>query len=170
MQIVAQGVLTHAWVVAGPERPLAIYIIRLGGNAAKLMAAALTPTLTAALGWTGACRIYAAAILSWTAVWMAAAQPCPPDPPPPAPPAQAGDTPTAVTKPTAGIVHAQRQRRPPFTPKLLLTRPALAMFVAQTSSALCEINLVSLYLPTFYTEQLGVPLRQLARYTTPPMA
>jgi hypothetical protein len=55
-------------------------------------------------------------------------------------------------------------------PKAAFDAARASVFVAQTSSALCEINLVSLYLPTFYTEQLGVPLRQLARYTTPPMA
>jgi predicted MFS family arabinose efflux permease len=152
--IVAQGVMTHAWVVTGAERPLAIYIIRLGGNIAKVAAAALTPTLTAAMGWAGACRVFAVGILGWTAVWVAAARSGPP-------------------MITAGAADAAAPKAggsaPPFTPMLLLTRPALALFVAQTSSALCEINLVSLYLPTYFHEVLGVPLGALARYTTVPM-
>ena len=61
------------------------------------------------------------------------------------------------------------QNRLPFTPRLLVTRPSLALFVAQTSSALCEINLISLYLPTYYHEVLGVPLSALGAYTAAPM-
>ena len=40
--IAAQGAMTAAWVPKGVERPAAIYIIRLGGNIAKLLASALT--------------------------------------------------------------------------------------------------------------------------------
>ena len=68
--IVAQGAITQNWSVAGPERPLAVFIIRLGGNLAKVVASAGTPLLCATRwGWRTVCYTYGGAILAYSLFW-----------------------------------------------------------------------------------------------------
>lgn len=86
--IAAQGIMTSAWVPKGVERPAAIYIIRLGGNIAKLMASAITPGLCSLLGWRAARVFYSGFILLYAALFAALAR----SEPPPVPKA-AADTP-----------------------------------------------------------------------------
>ena len=171
--IVAQGAITQNWSVAGPERPLAVFIIRLGGNLAKVVASAGTPLLCATRwGWRTVCYTYGGAILAYSLFWNLVAKNSPR--PKKAPlletkgieSAAAG---TAVTKQPAAAPARTRSSLPEFPLRGILTKPSIAIIAIQIAHALCEFNIVAAWAPTYFNEVLGVPLSRLGFFTTVPM-
>ena len=176
--IAAQSVMTSAWVPKGVERPAAIYIIRLGGNIAKLMASAITPTLCSAFGWRTARIVYGGLILLYAGLFATLAR----EMPAPIPVPTAADGSPLVDTPRSRLLAPRLApqssngrklklvpQKKPFTMRLLTTKPAMAIFWAQLAGMMCEFNLVSAWAPTYFHESLGVPLANLGRYTSAPM-
>lgn len=135
--IAAQGVMTSAWVPTGVERPAAIYIIRLGGNIAKLMASAFTPGLCSMLGWRGARLVYSGFILLYAALFASLARSVPPPVPAPAldTPRRRLLAPRLAPQSSNGRRLKLVPRKKPFTMRLLYTKPAFALLWAQLAGA-----------------------------------
>ena len=140
--IAPQAALTTNWVPRGPERPLGIYIIRLGGNVAKLLASGLTPLLCASrFGWRAVPWVYGSGVLLYLMLFKLLARERPA-------PVHTANTVQPVPDPTAaGFRVAQ-----------LVVRPTLATLAVQVAHMLCEFNIVTSWAPTYFHEVLGVPL------------
>ena len=142
--VAPQAALTTNWVPRGPERPLGIYIIRLGGNIAKLLASGLTPLLCASrFGWRAVPWVYGSGVLLYLVVFRLLARDRPPS-------VATENTVQPTTDPTpssGGFRVAQ-----------LVVRPTLACLAVQIAHMLCEFNVVTAWAPTYFHEVLGVPL------------
>lgn len=162
--IVAQGAMTSAWSIAGPERPVAVFIIRLGGNVAKLVASAATPLLCSTRwGWRSVCYVYGGALALYSVAWNLLAR----NAPPPLP----GTTSTPRPASASPRPKRKRKKRGPREFELIgcATKPSLAIIAIQVAHALCEFNIVGAWAPTYFVEVLGVPLSRLGFFTSIPM-
>ena len=145
--IAPQAALTTNWVPRGPERPLGVFIIRLGGNLAKLMASGLTPLLCASrFGWRAVPWVYGGGVLVYVLLFRLLAR----------------DRPSLAK--TGQSVHqlpaesTERSTSSGFRVAQLLVRPTLATLAVQVAHMLCEFNIVTAWAPTYFHEVLGVPL------------
>lgn len=177
--IVAQGAMTSAWSIAGPERPVAVFIIRLGGNIAKLVASAVTPLLCSTRwGWRSVCYVYGGVLALYCVTWNIFAR----NSPPPLPPSHSPSTPksdensTEGGSPDGGKPKSKEKGKGKggTTPREFeligcATKPSLAIIAIQVAHALCEFNIVGAWAPTYFTEVLGVPLNRLGFFTSVPM-
>lgn len=155
--IAPQAALTTNWVPRGPERPLGVYIVRLGGNLAKLLASGLTPLLCSSrFGWRAVPWVYGGGVLLYVVLFKLLARDSPPPPP------------TPESSPPVGngkIVEEEPRSGPPsqgsgggFRVAQLFVRPTLATLAVQIAHMLCEFNIVTAWAPTYFHEVLGVPL------------
>lgn len=182
--IVAQGAMTSAWSIAGPERPVAVFIIRLGGNVAKLVASAATPLLCSTpWGWRSVCYVYGGALALYSVAWNLLARNAPPplpattsSSPSPSPrPAAEDEKEAAASAAAAAAEKAKKAKKKkgggPREFELIgcTTKPSLAIIAIQVAHALCEFNIVGAWAPTYFTEVLGVPLSRLGFFTSIPM-
>ncbi len=175
--IVAQGAMTSAWSIAGPERPVAVFIIRLGGNIAKLVASAVTPLLCSTRwGWRSVCYVYGGVLALYCVTWNVFAR----NSPPPLPPSGSSPVPkpeeTSTKRGSSGGGRPKgtgkgKRGRTPREFELIgcMTKPSLAIIAIQVAHALCEFNIVGAWAPTYFTEVLGVPLSRLGFFTSVPM-
>ncbi len=137
-----------------------MFVIRLGGNLAKLVASAVTPLLCAtSLGWRAVCYAYGGGLLAYCALWQAVARNAPPPLPSADSPSAAGST---APKKKSGTGEEFRLAG-------LVTKPAAAIVAIQVAHALCEFNIVAAWAPTYFSEVLGVPLSRLGFFTSVPM-
>lgn len=154
---------------------MAVFIIRLGGNLAKVVASAVTPYLCATRwGWRSVCYAYGLGIAAYTLIWGGIARPSPRR-------RIAGVT--GATHEASGDSSAQGRdgtksataittaptELTDFPLRGVLTKPAMAIVVAQVAHNLCEFNIVSAWAPTYFHEVLHVPLARLGFFTTIPM-
>ena len=179
--IAPQAAMTSNWVPTGAERPLGVFIIRLGGNLAKLAAALVTPLLCASRwGWRAVPAVYSAATLGYLALFWHFAQS--------APPLAAGEVEQEEREreqrkqkeqgreESTGPWTAEIWKRPlkfllpgTFHVQTLITRPTLATLCVQVAHMLCEFNIVLSWAPTYFHEVLGVPLSQLGIFGSLPV-
>ena len=137
-----------------------MFVIRLGGNLAKLVASAVTPLLCAtSLGWRAVCYAYGGGLLAYCALWQAVARNAPPPLPSTDSPSATGST---APKKKSGTGEEFRLAG-------LVTKPAAAIVAIQVAHALCEFNIVAAWAPTYFSEVLGVPLSRLGFFTSVPM-
>jgi sugar phosphate permease len=225
--IAPQAAMTSSWVPRGPERPLGVFIIRLGGNLAKLVAAVLTPAICSTKrGWRAVPVVYGGWTLVYLALFWVLARDSPPalmehqeEASAPVPQghskkreavfaghladhkkealakltaqSNAAASLPAVTaaleehlaehkeklaaarkpepEPTVVASAAADQTRGGFNVKQLTCRPTIAMLSVQVAHMLCEFNIVLSWAPTYFHEQLGVPLSQLGIFTSLPV-
>eukprot|EP01052_Picozoa_sp_SAG31_P022920 SAG31_NODE_1850_length_7082_cov_7.264786_3_plen_451_part_00 len=146
--IAPQAAMTSNWVPQGPERPLGVFIIRLGGNLAKLLASALTPILCASrIGWRAVPWVYGGGVMLYLVIFRILAR----------------DSPHSVSH---KLRRPEKQRSPAEIPRRqarfrvmqLFVRPTLATLAVQVAHMLCEYNIVTSWAPTYFHEVLGVPL------------
>ena len=149
--------MTKHWVPTGPERPLGIMVCRNGSNLSKVLAAAITPQLCGRFGWQAVPWFYGAVIAVFVGAWTTLSSSQPPPLPSAAPSAESG--------PKAAAASPRKPARP-FTMRLLVTQPALALFGSQLSHNLGEFHVFGPWLPTYFNEVLGVPMQSVGSYTS----
>jgi MFS family permease len=73
----AQSMMKRSWVPEGPEKPMMLLLVGLGSKMSRMVSAAVTPVLCAALGWRRATTVYAIFVAAFTAFWQAVAKDTP---------------------------------------------------------------------------------------------
>lgn len=147
--------MTQSWVPKGPERPLALYAIRLGSQLSKLLAAVGTPFLCGRFGWRNTLKIYIGALIGYASLWavFAASQP-----------AIATKAP-AVEVGSAVMVPSRHH----FDRRMLVLAPSLCALATQVAANVYEFHLYGGWAPAYFNDVLGVPLPQVGRYLRWPM-
>ena len=67
---------------------------------------------------------------------------------------------------------AKLSKRPSYDPRIVLVKPAIAMFTAQAAGMTISngggSSIIGAWAPTYYIDQLGVPMNQIGVYLTAP--
>jgi hypothetical protein len=161
--------MTQGWVPPGPERPLALYTIRLGSQLSKLLAAVATPYLCGRFGWRRTVLIYIGVLAGYGSLWGALAVSQPPQPTDSSGTgSSSGGGGTATSSASAKPVVAAR-RRSEFDRRMLTIAPSLCALATQVAATVYEFHLYGGWGPAYFHEVLGVPLAQVGQYLRWPM-
>jgi len=67
---------------------------------------------------------------------------------------------------------AKSRKKPSYDPRIVLVKPAIAMFTAQAAGMTISngggSSIIGAWAPTYYIDQLGVPINQIGVYLTAP--
>jgi ACS family sodium-dependent inorganic phosphate cotransporter len=157
--IPASTLMKVNWVPYGPTRAWAMYVISLGSNLAKTVAALTIPFLSAKLGWRKVAYLFSATMAAYAAVWTVVARDKP-------------DDSLAVTNESSSAGEATQvaaEKAPPLM-KLLTAPPVISCILTNITRDLIDIHTFTFWGPTYFNVALGVPLADVGKLLVWPSA
>ena len=160
--IPASTLMKVNWVPYGPTRAWALYVISLGSNLAKTIAAASIPVLSGRFGWRKVAYGFSAAMAAYTVVWTAMARNKPSD-------ALADAKPAASAAAAAPKKAAPKSAAPPLM-EMLMTPQVISLVLTNITRDLIDIHTFQFWGPTYFNTVLKVPLAQVGALLVWPSA
>ena len=158
--IPASTMMKVNWVSYGPSRAWALYVISLGSNLAKTVAALTIPFLSARIGWRKVAYGFSGAMAAYAAVWTAVARNKPAD----------GGSGRVVGTPATMQKGTTKEADAPPLVNLLRTPPVISLVLTNITRDLIDIHTFQFWGPTYFNVALGVPLADVGKLLVWPSA
>eukprot|EP01043_Picozoa_sp_COSAG02_P053203 COSAG02_NODE_5840_length_3995_cov_2.573409_5_plen_296_part_01 len=158
--IPASTLMKVNWVPYGPTRAWALYVISLGSNLAKTVAALTIPFLCSKIGWRKASYGFSALMGAYALIWTGVARNKPGDAQ-----SSAVANKAATSKPMAKAV----DKAPPLM-EMLRTPQVISLILTNITRDLIDIHTFQFWGPTYFNVVLGVPLAQVGKLLVWPSA
>ena len=166
--IPASTLMKVNWVPYGPSRAWALYVISLGSNLAKTVAALTIPVLCSKIGWRKASYGFSALMGAYAVIWSVVARNKPADAQSTAV-AVKGATATAAAKAKAKAKAKLDDDAPPLM-EMLRTPQVISLVLTNITRDLIDIHTFQFWGPTYFNVALGVPLAQVGKLLVWPSA
>jgi sugar phosphate permease len=164
----AQSMMKRSWVPDGPEKPMMLLLVGLGSKMSRMLSAAVTPVLCAALGWRRASTVYAVCVAAFTAFWQAVAR----NEPRAAAPELTLQTMEELATPKANgeqIAVGTEPTEKAFESRVFTVAGIQAVMWSHVAANNTEYCLMQ-WAPSYFNEVLHVPLGQVGGYLAVPAA
>ena len=166
--IPASTLMKVNWVSYGPSRAWALYVISLGSNLAKTIAALTIPFFCSKIGWRRTSYIFSGAVAAYAALWTAIARNEPDDAE--SREASAKAKAAAVTSTKASEGAAAKEAEKVTLVELLKTPPVISLILTNITRDLIDIHTFVFWGPTYFNVALGVPLADVGKLLVWPSA